>query len=51
MLPDAGLAHRLVVAQSEQSDAELATLANSSDERRQWQRDCNLRTLLRAALD
>jgi thioredoxin-like negative regulator of GroEL len=50
MLPDAGLAHRLVQAQSEQSDAELATLANSSDERRQWQRDCNLRALLRAAL-
>ena len=51
MLPDAGLAHRLVLAQSEQSDAELAILADSSDERRQWQRDCNLRTLLRAALD
>ena len=51
MLPDAGLAHRLVLAQSEQSDAELAMLADSSDERRQWQRDCNLRTLLRAALD
>ena len=51
MLPDAGLAHRLVQAQSEQSDAELTTLANSSDERRQWQRDCNLRALLRAALN
>ncbi len=51
MLPDAGLAHRLVQAQSAQGDAELATLADSSDERRQWQRDCNLRTLLRAALD
>jgi thioredoxin 1 len=50
MLPDAGLAHRLVLAQSAQSDAELATLADSSDERRQWQRDCNLRTLLRTAL-
>jgi thioredoxin-like negative regulator of GroEL len=51
MLPDAGLAHRLVLAQSAQTDAELATLADSSDERRQWQRDCNLRTLLRSALD
>jgi len=51
MLPDAGLAHRLVLAQSAQTDAELATLADSSDERRQWQRDCNLRALLRAALN
>jgi thioredoxin-like negative regulator of GroEL len=51
MLPDAGLAHRLVLAQSEHSDAELTILANSSDERRQWQRDCNLRSLLRAALN
>ncbi|HEU4843385.1 MAG TPA: thioredoxin family protein [Burkholderiaceae bacterium] len=49
MLPDAGLAHRLVQAQSAHSDAELATLTAASDERRQWQRDCNLRTLLRAA--
>jgi len=51
MLPDPGLAHRLVQSQSGQSDAELATLAASSEERRNWQRDCNLRTLLRAALD
>jgi thioredoxin 1 len=49
MLPDAGLAHRLVQAQSVHSDAELATLTGASEERRQWQRDCNLRTLLRAA--
>jgi thioredoxin 1 len=49
MLPDAGLAHRLVQAQSAHSDAELATLTAASDERRQWQRDCNLRALLRAA--
>ncbi|WP_295997089.1 thioredoxin family protein [Rugamonas sp.] len=50
MLPDAGIAHRLIQAQSAQSEAELAALADSSEERRQWQRDCNLRTLLRAAL-
>src|SRR5471032_289055 len=49
MLPDAGLAHRLVQAQSEQSDAELAELAASSEERRRWQADCNLRTLMRNA--
>jgi thioredoxin 1 len=50
MLPDAGLAHRLVLAQSEQSDEELSRLAVSSEERIQWQRDCNLRTLMRTAL-
>ncbi|MES2263167.1 MAG: thioredoxin family protein [Pseudomonadota bacterium] len=46
MLPDLKLAHRLVLAQAEHSDAELAALVNSSEERRLWQRDCNLRTLL-----
>ncbi|MYN19175.1 thioredoxin [Rugamonas sp. FT107W] len=50
MLPDAGLAHRLVLAQSAQSDAELAALAASSEERIGWQADCNLRTLMRNAL-
>jgi thioredoxin 1 len=50
MLPDAGLAHRLVQSQTELSDAELATQAASTEERRTWQRDCNLRTLLRTAM-
>ena len=50
MLPDAGLAHRLVLAQSEQTDEELSRLSNSSAERVEWQRDCNLRTLMRNAL-
>ena len=50
MLPDAALAHRLVLAQSAQSDAELAELAISSDERSRWQIECNLRTLMRNAL-
>ncbi len=50
MLPDIGVAHRLVQAQTAHSDAELAALAASSEERRNWQRDCNLRTLMRAAL-
>lgn len=49
MLPDAGVAHRLVLAQSGQSDAELAELARNSEERRRWQADCNLRTLMRNA--
>lgn len=50
MLPDAGLAHRLVQAQSAQSDAELSELIINSEERAQWQRECNLRALLRDAL-
>ncbi len=49
MLPDPALADRLVKAQAAQSDVELARLAASSEERRGWQRDCNLRTLLGAA--
>lgn len=46
MLPDAQLAERLVQAQAELAPAELARLAQSSQERRDWQRDCNLHTLL-----
>jgi len=49
MLPDPNVAHRLLLAQTAHSDAELAALAVSSDERRRWQRDCNLRALLAAA--
>ena len=48
-LPDPALAERLVLAQAELSPEELARLAQSSQERRDWQRDCNLQTLLRAA--
>lgn len=46
MVPDAGVADRLIQAQAEQSDAELARLAQSSQERRDWQEECNLRVLL-----
>ena len=46
MVPDASVADRLVQAQAEQSPDELARLAASSEERRGWQRDCNLRALL-----
>jgi thioredoxin 1 len=49
MLPDAKLAERLVQAQAELAPAELARLADSNQERRDWQRDCNLHTLLRQA--
>ncbi|MYM38077.1 thioredoxin family protein [Duganella qianjiadongensis] len=47
-LPDAGVAHRLITAQTELSAAQLAAQADSSEERRDWQHDCNLRTLLGA---
>jgi thioredoxin 1 len=51
MLPDPALAARLVQAQAALPDEELARLAQSSLERRGWQRDCNLRTLLDGAGD
>ncbi|OON64694.1 thiol reductase thioredoxin [Massilia sp. KIM] len=46
MLPDGAVADRLIQAQAALDEAELARLAQSSDERRAWQRDCNLRALL-----
>jgi thioredoxin-like negative regulator of GroEL len=46
MLPDGAVADRLVQAQAEATPEELARLAASSEERRGWQRDCNLRVLL-----
>jgi thiol-disulfide isomerase/thioredoxin len=46
MVPDGGVADRLVQAQAEQSPEELARLGASTDERREWQRECNLRVLL-----
>ena len=46
MLPELKLLDRLVLAQAELPAEELARLAGSSGERRAWQRDCNLRTLL-----
>ncbi|QOY96152.1 thioredoxin family protein [Massilia sp. UMI-21] len=48
MLPDGAVADRLVHAQAAVAPEELARLATSSEERRAWQRDCNLRTLLAA---
>jgi thiol-disulfide isomerase/thioredoxin len=49
VLPDAAVAERMVQAQVAHSGEELARLAQSSEERRQWQRECNLLELLRAA--
>lgn len=49
MLPDPSLADRLVQAQALLPDEELARLAGSSEERRTWQRDANLRVLLNNA--
>ncbi|MEN3276188.1 MAG: thioredoxin 1 [Massilia sp.] len=49
MLPDAAVADRLVQTQAELAPEELARLAASSDERRGWQRDCNLLSLMQDA--
>jgi thioredoxin-like negative regulator of GroEL len=49
MLPDALLAERLVQAQAELAPEERQRLAGSTEERRGWQRDCNLQFLLRQA--
>jgi thiol-disulfide isomerase/thioredoxin len=49
VLPDPGLAHRLVLAKSELAPLELAALATSSEEKRGWQREANLSRLLRDA--
>ena len=49
VLPDPALAERLIQSQVAQTDAELTKLADSSAERREWQDECNLRTLLAAA--
>ena len=49
MLPDPALAERLIQAQVAQSDEDLALQARSSEERRLWQEQCNLRALLRRA--
>ena len=48
MLPDGAVADRLVQAQAATTLEELARLAASTEERRGWQRDCNLRVLLAA---
>jgi thioredoxin-like negative regulator of GroEL len=49
VLPDPALAERLLAAQTAHSDEELARLAASSEQRRAWQRECNLRAMLSAS--
>ena len=51
VLPDGGRAHRMVKAQQALGAEELARLSTSTQERRDWQRDCNLRHMLAATLD
>jgi len=46
VLPDPKVAERLIASQAALGDDALARLAGSSDERRGWQADCNLRLLL-----
>jgi len=48
--PDRALAERLVASQLAHGDEELARIAASTEERRNWQRQANLRALLRTAL-
>ena len=49
VLPDPALAERLLQAQVTQTAEELAACARATEERRSWQEECNLRTLLRNA--
>lgn len=49
VLPDPKVAERMIQATADHSDEELARLAQSTEERRQWQREANLRKLLRDA--
>jgi thioredoxin 1 len=49
VLPDPKVADRLVQAQAAQEEDELKKLAFSSEERRDWQAQCNLRALLAQA--
>lgn len=48
--PDPQQAHRLLLAQTAKTDAELHAEALSTTERRNWQQQCNLRVRLREAL-
>ena len=46
VLPDPALAERLIAAQLSTSKEDLQRLAASTEERRQWQKDSNLKSLL-----
>jgi thioredoxin-like negative regulator of GroEL len=49
VLPDPKVAQRMIQAQAELGDEELGRIAQSNQERRAWQEECNLRDLLRQA--
>ena len=49
VIPDLRQADRLLLAQIEKSDEMLQNEAFSSTERKSWQKECNLRTLLKDA--
>lgn len=46
VLPDMKIADRLIAAQAEKSGQQLQAETALSEERREWQRNCNLRVLL-----
>lgn len=48
VLPDARQANRLLIAQTEKSEADLRKEAHSTPEKQRWQSDCNLRQRLAA---
>jgi thioredoxin 1 len=50
VLPDTRGVQRLLAAQMEKTQTELAREAGSNAQRQQWQDECNLRTHLRQAL-
>jgi len=49
--PDAKLAERILQSMMDETPETLARLAQSNDERRAWQKDCNFRTMLQNGLD
>lgn len=48
--PEPHQANRLILAQAEKTDAELHTEALGTEERRNWQRECNIHSRLKDAL-
>jgi len=49
VLPDPNVADRMILALADQPPEDIARQAASTEERRGWQRDANLRTLLAGA--
>lgn len=51
VLPDHRQVDRLLASFTSESEDALLKQAESSDERREWQKNCNLRTLLQDAIE